>query len=234
MATSLSSVQQQEEKMMLQSTRLKKVGAIAAIAFPVMQMVAQGLIQVGGVEPAFAAPASEIVSFFEARNPTLFSIGGYISLLSLVAFLWFLGALWDELRAAEGGSGWLSVVAVASGLVAVATIASPGGWPLAVFRIDEGLDPQIARLLFDQGNLNFANYWVALGSMLLAVGLVARQSPRFPAWMGWGSIVLAVGLLAARAVWTSAIAFAPYVLFWLWLILFGVMLLRRGRQESSR
>lgn len=234
MTTSLSTVQQPGEKIIAHTTRLKKVGAVAAIAFPVMQMISQGLIQIGGVEPAFAAPASEIVSFFQDRNPTLFSIGGYISLLSIVAFLWFLGALWDELQAAEGGSGWLSVVAVASGLVAVSTITSPGGWPLAVFRIEEGLDPQIARLLFDQGNLNFANYWVALGSMLLAVGLIAWQSHRFPGWMGWGSLVVGIGLLAARAVWTSAIAFTPYVLFWLWLILFGVMLLRRGRQGSAR
>jgi hypothetical protein len=233
MSTSVSGIQQRRNEIVSPSSRLKKYGAIAAIAFPVMQMVSQGLIQVGGVEPSFSAPASEIVSFFDARNPTLFAIGGYISLLSLVAFLWFLGALWDELRAAEGGSGWLSVIAVASGVVAVATIASPGGWPLAVFRVGEGLDPQLARLLFDQGNMNFANYWVALGSMLLAVGLVARQSHRFPAWMGWGSLVVGLGLLAARAVWTSAIAFTPYILFWLWLILFGVMLLRRSRNESA-
>ncbi|MDT8304845.1 MAG: hypothetical protein RRC07_02820 [Anaerolineae bacterium] len=216
--------------MVTRTGRLKKYGAIGAIAFPVMQMVSQALIQIGGAEPPFAASASEIVSFFAARNPTLFSIGGYISLLSIVAFLWFLGTLWEELRAAEGGGGLLSVVAVASGFVAVSTITSPGGWPLAVFRIDEGLDPQLARLLFDQGNMNFANYWVALGSMVLAVGLLARQSQRLPAWLGWGSIALAVGLFAARAVWTSAMAFAPYVLFYLWLIAFGIYVLRRERQ----
>jgi hypothetical protein len=233
MSTSVSSVQQHGNATVAHSGRLKKYGAIGAIAFPVMQMVSQGLIQIGGVEPPFAAPASDIVSFFAARNPTLFSIGGYISLLSTVAFLWFLGALWDELRVAEGGSGWLSVIAIASGLVAVSTIASPGGWPLAVFRIGEGLDPQLARLLFDQGNMNFANYWVALGSMVLAVGLLARQSQRFPAWLGWGSILLAIGLFAARAIWTSAIAFSPYLLFWLWLIAFGVFLLRRGEQPAS-
>jgi hypothetical protein len=88
-------------------------------------------------------------------------------------------------------------------------------------------------LLFDQGNMNFANYWVALGSMVLAVGLLARQSQRFPAWLGWGSILLAIGLFAARAIWTSAIAFSPYLLFWLWLIAFGVFLLRRGEQPAS-
>ncbi|MFO7538219.1 MAG: hypothetical protein R6X32_09180 [Chloroflexota bacterium] len=51
--------------------------------------------------------------------------------------------------------------------------------------------------------------WVALGSMVLAAGLVMRHSNRFPRWLGWSSLVLAVGLLLARAVWTLAIAFAP-------------------------
>jgi hypothetical protein len=218
---------------MKSTNQLKKFGAIAAIAFPVLQMAAQGFFQVGGVEPSFAAPASEILAFFENRDPVLFTIGGYIFILSLVAFLWFLGALWDELSTAEGGSGWLSLIAVGSGLVVAANLAGPGAWPLAVFRIGEGLDPQIARLLFDQGNLNFANMWVALGSMVLAAGLVMRQSTRFPNWLGWSSLVLAVGLLLARAIWTLAIAFAPYLLFWVWMITLGVIFLRRSRESTQ-
>jgi hypothetical protein len=47
------------------SNQLKKFGAMAAIAFPVLQMAAQGFFQVGGVEPSFAAPANEILAFFE-------------------------------------------------------------------------------------------------------------------------------------------------------------------------
>jgi hypothetical protein len=218
---------------MKSTNQLKKFGAIAAIAFPILQMAAQGFFQVGGVEPSFAAPASEILAFFETRDPALFTIGSYIFILSVVAFLWFLGALWDELSAAEGGSGWLSLIAIGSGLVVAANLAGPGAWPLAVFRIGEGLDPQIARLLFDQGNLNFANIWVALGSMVLAAGLVIRHSNRFPNWLGWSSLVLAVGLLLARAVWTSAIAFAPYLLFWVWMITLGVIWLRRSRQAMN-
>lgn len=218
---------------MKQSDPLKKWAAIAAIAFPLLQMASQGFFQAGGMEPSFAAPANEILSFFETRDPALFTIGGYIFILSVVAFLWFLGALWDELSTAEGGSGWLSLIAVGSGLVVAANLTGPGSWPLAVFRIGEGLDPQIARLLFDQGNLNFANIWVALGSMVLAAGLVMRRSTRFPRWLGWSSLVLAVGLLLARAVWTSAIAFAPYLLFWVWMITLGVIWLRRSRPVTS-
>jgi hypothetical protein len=213
---------------------MKKIGALAAIAYPLLQMASQGLIQVGGMEPSFTAPAAEIVAFFQNRDSALAAIGGYLSVLSLVAFLWFLGGLWEELRVVEEGNGGLSIIAVGSGLLAAAALSRPGGWPLAIFRIGEGLDPQIARLLFDEGNLNFANLWVALGSMLLAAGLVFRRSPRHPRWLGPASIVLAVSLLLARLVWTSSVAFAPYVLFWLWLIALGVLMWRRTPQAAPQ
>lgn len=97
-----------------------------------------------------------------------------------------------------------------------------------MFRIDEGLDPQTARLLFDQGNLNFANIWVSLGGMVLAVGILFLSSVEFPRWLGWSSLLLSAGLLLARIAWTSAVAFLPYLLFWLWMIVLGVMLFRRA------
>ena len=77
-------------------------------------------------------------------------MGDYLSTLSLIAFVWFLGSLWSALSRAEGEPAWLSFVAAASGLMIVAAVSGGGGWPLAVFRSDEGLDPQIARLPLHQ------------------------------------------------------------------------------------
>jgi hypothetical protein len=142
-----------------------------------------------------------------------------------------LGALWRELRAAEGDSGWISVIAIGSGLV-VASAYNVGGWSLALFRINEGLDPQIAQLLFDEGNFNFANTWISLGSMLLAAGIVFRDTGTYPKWLGGGSILLAAGLILARALWTSQIAFLPNVLFWVWMIAFGIYLLRHPDKKG--
>jgi hypothetical protein len=210
---------------------LKKVGAAAGIAYPVLQMFAQGLIQIGGAEPPFTASSQEILNFFQTRNLALFQVGGYLSVLSAVVFIWFLGALWDTLQAEEGGSGWLSIIAVGSGL-ATAVSLHDGGWYLAIFRISDGVDPQIARLLFDQGNLNFANSWVTIGSMVLAAGLIFKGSDYFPKWLGWASILLVVGLFLARVIWTSQLAFAPYVLYWGWMITLGVILMRKLSKEE--
>lgn len=209
------------------NSRILKLGGLAGILYPVLQMTAQGLIQVGGTEPAFTAGAAEILAFFENRRPDLFAIGEYLSVVSMILFIWFTATLWARLRDLEGAPGMLSMVALGSGVAAVSALFG-GGWSLAMFRLPDGLDPQMARMLFDEGNLGFANHWIAIGSMVLAAGLVFRTSAEaYPRWWGPGSLVVAVGLIFARFVWTSAIAFLPYVLFWVWMIVLGVGFIRR-------
>ena len=213
------------------TARFKKFGAIAGISFPIVQMIAQSLIQVGGTEPKFTAATSEILAFFQNRNSQLFEIGGYLTSLSAVLFIWFVAFLWNELRSLEGESGMLSMIALGSGLVTAAAF-NVGGWALAIFRLNEGLSPEVARLLFDEGNFNFANMWVSTGSMVLAAGLIFRASSAYPRWLGSGSVLVALALFAARAVWILQIAFLPYVLFWVWMIYLGVVFLRRPTAKS--
>ncbi len=208
--------------------KIKRLAALAGIAYPILQMISQGLIQIGGAEPPFSAPADEILVFFQNRDPALAQLGGYLSILSMLPFIWFAGALWDELRAIEGGSGWISAIALGSGLLAAAALLDPGGWGPAVFRVQEGLEPELARAFFDEGNLNFANLWIALASLLLASGLLLLKTDRYPRWLAWSALVLAAGFLAARYFWTSAAAFAPYVFFWLWMIALAVLIARRA------
>jgi len=47
--------------------RWEQIGAAGGIAFVVLQLASQALIQIGGAEPAFTAPAQEIVDFFNNR-----------------------------------------------------------------------------------------------------------------------------------------------------------------------
>jgi hypothetical protein len=219
----------------MNDSRLFRVGASGGIIFVIMQMVAQGMIQVGGMEPSFTASASEVTRFFTSRDPTLVQIGDYVSALSFVAFIWFLGALRSTLRDAEGESGWLADVAFGCGLISSA-ISVIGGWSLAFFRVGNGLDPETARLIFDLGNFAFASTWVLLAGMLFAVGAVALRTGAMPRWLGWGSLLLGLGLLAGRAAWTSQAAFTPYVLYWVWLISASVMLMRGAvkRREAHQ
>lgn len=215
--------------------RWNQVGAAGGIAFVVMQLIAQALIQVGGSEPAFDAPAADIVTFFANRNSTLTQVGGFINVLSIFAFLWFLGVLWAALRQHEGESAWLSLVAFASGLLGMAVMLSGGGWELAVFRLDEVSRPEIIQLLFDQGNQAFASLWITLASMLLAAGIVSIRDGGLPRWLGWFGLAVAVTLLVARSVWftASGVKFLPYMLFWVWIIGASVVLVRRAGKEAA-
>ncbi len=218
----------------MKSSRLEQIGAAGGIVFVVLQMVAQALMQIGGAEPPFDAPAQTIAAFFMARNSQLFALGSYLSVISLIAFLWFLGSLWSVLRRAEGEPAWLSVVALASGLMVVAAVIGTAGWELAVFRRDQRLDPQIARLLFDQGNITFANVWVGLASLGLATGVFTIRTEVLPRWLGWAGVLIAGGLLAVRAVWASSgIVFIPFGLFYVWLIALSVVLTRRTRVSQA-
>jgi hypothetical protein len=209
--------------------RWGQIGAAGGIAFVLLQVAAQALIQVGGAEPPFDAPAEATVAFFATRDAGLFAAGDYLSALSLVPFVWFLGRLWAALRRGEGDPAWLSLVAVASGVLFAAAVGAGGDWTLAVFRREAGLDPPLTRLLFDRGNLAFATAWVPLGSLCLATGVVAVRTRALPRWLGWAGVALAVGLLAARAGWASSgLVFLPYVLFWPWLVALSVVLIRRA------
>lgn len=204
---------------------LFKIGAAGGLIFVILQMVAQGMIQSGGAEPAFTAASEEIMGFFQTRNQTLATLGGYVSALSFLPFIWFLGALRHWLSEHAGSSEWIADVALGSGLLAVFP-SLIGAWELALFRLGEGLDPQIARLAFDLGNYGFAATWVMLGGMLLAAGGLLLSTAETRSRLGWFSLIVGVGLLAARLVWVSQIAFIPYVLYWLWLVVMSITLMR--------
>jgi hypothetical protein len=46
-------------------------------------------------------------------------------------------------------------------------------------------------------------------------------------WMGWWLVATGVGLVASRFFWTSELWTLPYLLFWLWVLVLSVRLLRR-------
>jgi hypothetical protein len=192
----------------------------------------QGFILASGsAEPGFGASAAEIQRFWETRDQDLFSIGSYMSVLGMVAFLWFICGVYTAVRGDGSQREWLPTVALASGVAAVgATLLD--AWQLAVFRASEGLDPQLARFAFDMGNLAFAGAWVALGSFAIAAGWAGLSSGSLPGWLGWWAVAAGIGLVAARAVWTSPAWLVPYALFWLWVLVVSVRFLA-GRSPSQ-
>ena len=75
--------------------------------------------------------------------------------------------------------------------------------------------------------------WVTLGALTFAVGLATISFAAFPKWLGWMGLVVGIGLVVARIFWTTTVAFAPYVLFWVWIIAISVVMFRRARAEPA-
>ncbi len=220
----------------MSNRRWEQLGAAAGIVFVVVQVAANNLMeQVGGNEPPSYAEAPEIVNFFMTRDSRLFGLGDYIMTLSVIPFVWWLSVLWARLRRAEGKAGWLAVAALGFGLVSATELVSGGRWTLVMGRIEEGMNPELVRTLFDMGNLNFANIWVSRAGILIAAGILSIRTGALPKWLGWAGLVVALGLLIARAFWErSGVVFAPIAFFWLWMIMTSAVLIRRaGRLDGS-
>lgn len=181
----------------------------------------QLLIQVGGSEPAFDASADVIADYFDARDQTLYAVGSYLNIVAVVVFLWFVGGVYRLLR-----DDWRATIALISGVLGVAPVMT-AGWDLAVLRVPEGVDSQIARLAFDLGNLSFASGWVALGSFAFAAGWAGLSTNALPRWLSWWIVIAGQCLVATRAIWTTPAWLIGYALFWLWVIVLSVRLLRQ-------
>ena len=111
-------------------------------------------------------------------------------------------------------------------MICVALVLS-GSEVAAVLRADD-LDPQIARYAFDESQGAFANARVALGSFAVCCGWIIASTRFLPRWVGWLAIASGAGLVLSRISWTNQIWLLPYLVFWLWVLIVSVLLLRRS------
>jgi hypothetical protein len=204
--------------------RLFRVTGIAGLAAVVLIF---GAVVVGTrQEPTFNATATEVLTYYRSPNTPAAEFRSYVLTIGLIAFLWFAVALTTLLRRAEGEPPWRSTIAMVSGVLLPA-LALSGNEVAAGFRADD-LDPQIARYAFDEAHVAFANAWVALGSFAVCCGWVIVSTRFLPRWLGWLAMASGVWLALSRISWTTAVFLLPYGLFWLWVLVVAVLLIRRG------
>jgi len=204
--------------------RLGRVTGVAGLAATVLIFVP---VVVGTrPEPSFTATATGFVTYYRSSDTVAAPFRSFVFSVGLITFLWFVVALSTLLRRAEGEPPWLSAIAMGSGVLFLALVLS-GNEVAAAFRADD-LDPQIARYAFDEVHVAFANAWVALGSFAVCCGWVIASTRFLPRWLGWLAIASGTGLALSRISWTSEIRLLPYAMFWLWVIIVAILLLRRN------
>lgn len=167
-----------------------------------------------------AAPA--ILSFFRSLDDRVGWLMSYATSVGLIACLWFAIGLALTLRPHERGVPWRSAFLAAAGVVTVVSgqIAS---WDAAVFR-SGSITPQVATYVYDLGNISFANSWVATGAVGICAGLVMLRAPGLPRWAAWWGLVAGVGEVLARAWFRHGFAYAPFAIYWAWVLAISILL----------
>ncbi len=145
--------------------------------------------------------ASYVVSVIASnREGALFK--NLVGTLSFFLFLFFLGSLFSALGRAEGGTGWMSLVAFGAGLVmtAVHSVESVVAYALAWHVAREG-NLAVVTALSDIQNLVAYFYAVPLSVILAAASVVSFRTRVLPRWIAWmGFVASGLWLVGAAGV----------------------------------
>jgi hypothetical protein len=178
-------------------------------------------------EPAFVATRDEVATFFRNTAESSWAdAAGAVALLGLVALMWFIVGLCLVLRRAEGEPSWRATLALVFGVLFAAYLFTDSSWDAASNR-GADIDPGLAHFAFDMGNIGFANAWVTMGSFAVFSGWAVLSTGVFRRWLGWLMVASGVGLALSRFVWTTNTWLLPYALFWIWVIVVSIRLLRK-------
>lgn len=175
-----------------------------------------------------------IVSFFRSIDDQTGWLMSYATSIGLVACLWFAIGLALALRPYESGVPWRSAFLAAAGVIGVVS-GQIAAWDAAAFR-SGSIDPQVATYAYDLGNISFANSWVATGAVGICAGLVILRTPALPHWIAWWALLAGAGEVLARGWFRHGLAYAPFALYWAWVLAMSVLLLtgRLARREEPR
>jgi len=182
---------------------LPRLGAACGIVFPIVMFLAVG----NG--SGFAAWRAIVATW------------------ALVLALPFLAYLYSLLRRAEGDGGWLATVALVAGVSGIVLKLGSHAPALALHHHHIAKGTQLYKALDDMGGGATVMSLYPLAICCAAVAAVVVRTGVLPRWLGAFAVVTA----AALAV-NGAFLFAGFVpallLFLLWTLVTGAILLRRG------
>lgn len=216
---------------MLSERLSERVVGVSGVLFVVGAVGGFGVL-VGSV-PGPRAEAGEIEDFL-ARSEVRVWAGGYIGLLAVLVFLVFAGGLWNVLRAAEGGTGWISTVGLAAAIANVAvTIAGdlvPGA---AVYGAGSGVEPDVAAVLLDAKHFAEMLTVPLIGMFLASAAFVTLRTRILPRWTGWSAAAIAVAAVIGVPFGYEA-SQLPVFLAALWILAVSIRLLARPAARAQR
>lgn len=179
----------------MSNSRLERLAAAAGLLSVVLGL--SYIFLSPSVEPI--APAAEIARIY-TKNSEGALFWNFVGTLAFFFFLFFLGALYNALRQAEGGTGWLSLIAFGSGLgvLAIHAVETLSAYTLAWHMAQQG-ELAVVQVLFDLQNLAVYFWAIPMAGMLIATSIITFKTGGFPKWLGWVGSLAALGWLVDAA-----------------------------------
>ncbi len=179
-----------------------------------------------------------------AANRDAYLVKNLLGTLSFFFFLFFMGSLYSTLRRAEGGTGWLSILALGGGLVftAVHSIELIAAYALG-WHVAQTGNVALVAALEDIQQLVAYFYAVPAAVMVLATSIVAYQTRCLPRWLAWEGVatslvwlVAAVGVVDPQNGPLTMIGFGGglLLLIVIWFPATSIALMRRPKAEEIR
>lgn len=185
-------------------------------------------------QPAQDAGSRELIAFYK-DNSTEILVGGTMSLVSLVFFVWFGAVMRERLQAAEGGA--------ASGLPLVAfagtVLGAAMGLAAETINMAGALSADDGQLTADTAQVYFDVSWAfgapaagaAIALAAAPVGVIALRTGRLlRPWSAWVTLLMSLTMLTPL-MWTAAFQY-PAALAVLLLAGFSIQLFRAGRTPA--
>lgn len=204
-------------KALAKRTAGSRIGALAGLAFAFCFFVGVAMLEI----PAGAADEELVAWWSDSGNQTTAVVSMYLFVLAGLCFLVFLVKLRSRLLAAEGGTGELTALVLAGGIVFVSMLifaaASRGliGFAVKSPVNDESLPgpdtlrylPQIGYAITGTGGLLAAALTMAATSWLIV------RTAVFGRWLAWIGAVAALLVVVASALLAGVLAI-PALLVW--------------------
>jgi hypothetical protein len=205
----------------------------APLAGPIFVVLIVIAFIVGGSSPDNDASNAKILSYLSDDSHTGANEAAFLLLLVAVLFLIvFFAVLRERLVEAEGPPGRLGTLAFGAGVAstvflvtAICVFISP------IFAAHDAprhvIDPAIYRQTQDLGYLIWVVSVVVGALSVWATSAVALQTGLLPRWFAWAGVVVGVICL-------FALFFIPIFVFWLWILVAGVLLATRPASVAGR
>lgn len=209
----------------MDETKYQKWGAIAGIEFVVLVLIGAFI---GGTPPKLTDSAEKITKYYSDNQDAL-KVGNILAGLSLIAFLWFLGTLFQRLRAAEGGTGRVAGIALTGGVVVTAIAAV--GYAINAFGV---VYPGQGDGSFRISTIVFGYLGFPAAALVLGTSIVVMRTKVLPAWVAWLGGINAILWIVGGVVVASTedawgyIGFAAFLSLALWIVVVSVLLYQKS------